>query len=274
MDPTFLCIGTYRAGTTWLYRILKEHPDIFLPDEKELMFFSHHYDKGIAWYKKFFEGGRACSCAGDISPTYLSSPKAAERIYSHFPDVKLILSLRNPPDQVYSLYKLWLARSYTDKDISSVIEEEDEFLDNILYWKHLARYLEFFDRKNILILFFEDLNKDPKEYLRQVYKFLGVKERYPESIYERQNQYREPRNMALENVITGTGDMLRRMRLLGLKSLLNRIGISEVIKKLNTASRQKKGEMPEEVRERINDYVKQDKRGLEEFTGRDLSFWR
>ncbi len=272
MDPTFICIGTYRAGTTWLYNVLKEHSDIFLPDEKELMFFSHHYEKGIQWYKKFFEGACGSKCSGDISPTYLSSPEAPERIYRHFPNVKLILSLRNPPDQVYSLYKLWLARNYTDKDINKVIEEEDEFLNNILYWKHLSKYLEFFDREKILVLFFEDLGKDPKAYLGQVYRFLGVEENYPESIYERRNQYRAPRSMIIENIITGTGDMLRRMRMLGLKSFLNKLGISEKIKKINTASQQK-GEIPIEVRKRINEYVKQDKSGLEKFTGRDLSFW-
>ncbi|VAX29024.1 hypothetical protein MNBD_NITROSPIRAE02-1207 [hydrothermal vent metagenome] len=273
MGPNFLCIGTYRAGTTWLYRVLKEHPDIFLPDEKELMFFSHHYDKGVGWYEKFFEGRHGQKCAGDISPTYLSSPQAAARIYRHFPDVKLIVSLRNPPEQVYSLYKLWLARSYTDKDIGIAIEEEKEFLDNILYWRHLSRYLEFFDRENILVLFFEDLKEDPKAYLKQVYGFLGVEERYPESIYEKYNQYRKPRNMIVENIITGTGDLLRRLRLLKFKSLLNNIGVSEWIKKFNT-KREKKDEMPKEVRSRINEYIKDDKRRLEEFVGRDLSFWR
>ncbi|HEB76015.1 MAG TPA: hypothetical protein ENJ04_06665 [Nitrospirae bacterium] len=273
MGPNFLCIGTYRAGTTWLYRVLKEHPDIFLPDEKELMFFSHHYDKGIGWYEKFFEGRRGEKCAGDISPTYLSSPQAAGRIYRHFPDIKLIASLRNPPEQVYSLYNLWLSRGYTDKDVKTVIEEEAEFLDNILYWRHLSRYLEFFDRDRILVLLFEDLRKDPKAYLKEVYDFLGVEEFYPESVYEKYNQFREPRNMMVEKLITGTGDLLRRLRLLKLKSVLNRLGVSEGIKRFNTKGAEKDA-IPEDVRKRINEHVREDTRRLEEFLGRDLSFWR
>ena len=79
--------------------------------------------------------------------------------------------------------------------------------------------------------------------------------------------------MRVENIITGTGDLLRRLRLLKFKSLLNNIGVSEWIKKFNT-KREKKDEMPKEVRSRINEYIKDDKRRLEEFVGRDLSFWR
>ncbi len=273
MGPNFLCIGTYRAGTTWLYRVLKEHPDIFLPDEKELMFFSHHYDKGIEWYNRFFEGRRGEKCAGDISPTYLSSPEAAARIHRHFPGIKLILSLRNPPDQVYSLYRLWRSRSYTDKDIGTVLDEEEEFLDNILYWRHLSRYLDYFDRERILVLFYEEIEEDPEEYLRKVYRFLGVEERYPPLIHERHNQNREPRNILVENIVTGTGDLLRRMRLLRLKSFLNRMGVSERIKRLNTKEREDRG-MPDEVRARINAHVEEDKKRLQEFLGRDLSFWK
>lgn len=37
--PTFLGIGAQKAGTTWLYRGLELHPDIWLPPVKELHFF-------------------------------------------------------------------------------------------------------------------------------------------------------------------------------------------------------------------------------------------
>ena len=37
--PDFLCIGAQKAGTTWLYDNLKKHPDLGLPDVKELHYF-------------------------------------------------------------------------------------------------------------------------------------------------------------------------------------------------------------------------------------------
>jgi hypothetical protein len=37
--PDFLCIGAQKSGTSWLYRVLMEHPQIFMPPIKELHFF-------------------------------------------------------------------------------------------------------------------------------------------------------------------------------------------------------------------------------------------
>lgn len=39
MIPDFLVIGSQKAGTTWLDRNLRNHPNIWLPPEKELHFF-------------------------------------------------------------------------------------------------------------------------------------------------------------------------------------------------------------------------------------------
>ncbi|CAN0605590.1 unnamed protein product, partial [Ectocarpus sp. 12 AP-2014] len=48
--PDFLCIGAQRAGTTWLHNRLLEHPDLYLPPEKELQFFNAFFDRGLDWY--------------------------------------------------------------------------------------------------------------------------------------------------------------------------------------------------------------------------------
>lgn len=39
MNPQFLIIGAQKAGTTWLFKNLESHPEIWLPPEKELHFF-------------------------------------------------------------------------------------------------------------------------------------------------------------------------------------------------------------------------------------------
>lgn len=41
--PRFLCIGAQKAGTSWLDRRLREHPEIWLPPFKELHFFDHKF---------------------------------------------------------------------------------------------------------------------------------------------------------------------------------------------------------------------------------------
>ncbi len=43
MYPDFLVIGAQKAGTTWLYRNLRVHPQIWMPEEKEI----HYFDEKI-----------------------------------------------------------------------------------------------------------------------------------------------------------------------------------------------------------------------------------
>lgn len=41
---SFLCIGAQKAGTTWLHEMLNRHPNLALPEQKEI----HFWD----WYVK------------------------------------------------------------------------------------------------------------------------------------------------------------------------------------------------------------------------------
>jgi hypothetical protein len=41
--PDFLCIGAQRAGTSWLYSNLRQHPQIWLPPLKELHYFDTNW---------------------------------------------------------------------------------------------------------------------------------------------------------------------------------------------------------------------------------------
>jgi hypothetical protein len=38
--PDFICIGPTKTGTTWLYEMLRHHPQVWLPPLKELRFFN------------------------------------------------------------------------------------------------------------------------------------------------------------------------------------------------------------------------------------------
>ena len=66
-NPNFICIGLEKTGTTWLYKILQNHPQVFIPYKKEIRFFwektflpnnnifrrftsSHFHNRGIRRY--------------------------------------------------------------------------------------------------------------------------------------------------------------------------------------------------------------------------------
>lgn len=174
--PTFLGIGAQRAGTTWLFENLRTHPDVYVPEVKEINFFaSAAYQKGLDWYAGFFRAGRDRLAVGEMTPEYLLHPEAARRIKKTLGRVKLIAILRNPIERLVSAY----ARGLREGDWSCTLEEfirgnVDHCVDRGLYWEQLRRYLALFPREDFFVGLYEDIEADPIAFLRGIYVFLGV----------------------------------------------------------------------------------------------------
>src|SRR5438067_1247995 len=106
--PTFLGIGSMRCGSTWLYEVLKCHPDIRVSDRKEMHFFfmREMLQHDLDWYNAHFEpenGGEPKPVRGEISPVY-ARLKAwqVNRIAKLLPDLRIILTLRHPIERAWS----------------------------------------------------------------------------------------------------------------------------------------------------------------------------
>lgn len=106
--PDFVGIASAKAGTSWWYRLLLEHPAI-KPNRlatKELTYFRHFGHRGpgpaaIDTYRQAFAAPRCCIC-GEWSPMYLSYPLAINYLAQAAPDTKLLAIVRNPVDRVRS----------------------------------------------------------------------------------------------------------------------------------------------------------------------------
>ena len=236
------------------------------------MFFSHHYKKGIKWYEGCFSGYKGEKCVGEIAPPYLSDREVPQRIKEDLKSVKLIVTLRNPIDQIQSLYNLWLSRGYVKDEIDTVILSEPDLLNNVLYYKHIKSYLRFFNDEQILVLFYEDFLDDPKRFLINIYDFLRIENIFPDDILDFVNRGRVPKSLKFEKVIVKAGDFLRRSGFIRLKGFLNKSGISDFAKALNT-SKDGRNFMPDQTRSLIADYVREDIHNLSKQFNRDLSKW-
>jgi hypothetical protein len=186
MLPNFLIIGAQRSGTTSLFQVLKRHPQIFLPDIKEVNFFFHdnHYRRGVEYYQTFFaEAPPSADLVGEASPGYLCKPEVPRRIHGLLPSVKLVAVLRNPVDRAYSQY--WDNRRFLAEPLS--FEQAMEvaltpeyrhgqrgYFSRGAYINQIESYLEMFKREQMLVLIFEDLKKDPEAVFRRCFDFLGV----------------------------------------------------------------------------------------------------
>jgi tetratricopeptide (TPR) repeat protein len=202
--PNFIIIGCQRCGTTSLYTYLAQHPQILTPIKKEMDFFSWHFDRGIDWYLAHFPPMPSGEqfLTGEASPSYFDSREAPERLYSLFPEAKLIVLLRNPVDRAISqFYRLtglnWEARSL-DRVISDEIErlnqnpeyiigeEPGNYLARGRYIEFIKNWRAFFPREQLLILKSEDFYAGAAATVKQVLEFLDLPE-YQLSEYQNAN---------------------------------------------------------------------------------------
>src|SRR5262249_9779715 len=117
--PTFVGIGSMRCGSTWLYEVLKCHPDIRLSDRKELDFFflRQMLRHDLNWYETQFaphDGDHPKPLRGEISPLYARLKGwQVRRIAQFLPDLRIFLTLRHPIERIWS--QALLEFGYLDK---------------------------------------------------------------------------------------------------------------------------------------------------------------
>ena len=198
--PRFLCIGAQKAGTTTLHHLLAIHPQIFVPAEKELHYFTLHADQGVEWYAGRFAAARPDQICGDITPYYLFHPEAPRRICDLLPRVKLVVLLRDPVERALSGYFHSLRLGLESLPIEEAFAREEErlagaaaelvalggrhlshqehsYLARSRYDEQLARYGDLFSREQLLVLRSEDLFAEPAAVWRQLLEFLELEHR-------------------------------------------------------------------------------------------------
>lgn len=190
--PKFLGIGAAKSGTTSLHDILSKHPELFLPQKKELAFFctEHHFREGLKKYASNFEKAGDKTC-GEITPQYMYSDEAFSRVVETLgSDIKIIVMLRNPADRAYSHYQHMRFRGQDTLSFQEALKAEPtrlrnnvqsrfkySYLDRGYYARQLKPWIERFGIDNIFIIIFETdfRGKALNHTLTKLQKFLGVK---------------------------------------------------------------------------------------------------
>lgn len=198
--PNFFIVGAPKCGTTAMNDYLAKHPDIFIPEIKEVHFFGRDLEitKGAlrdeAAYLELFDGVNE-PVAGEASVWYLYSRTAAKEIHAFNPDAKIIVMLRNPPDMLYSQHSQFLYNGNEDiEDFREALAAEPErkagrripasahlvdglfYSETVKYAEQLGRYFDTFGRENVHVILYDDFRADLGGTYRGVLKFLGVRE--------------------------------------------------------------------------------------------------
>lgn len=186
--PDFVGVGAQRAGTSWLYHALNAHPEIFLP-LKEVHFFDEKFDEGLDWYFSLFETDKAHSITGEFTPDYLSEEQAMLRLAEHCPESKILVMLRDPFERAYSAYNLYKAHGrFENMSFEQAIVEDKNIIRKSLYSHQIERLFKLFPKQNIKIYDFDDVAINPLGLVQDVYKFLGVDDKFsPPRVTEKYN---------------------------------------------------------------------------------------
>jgi hypothetical protein len=199
--PDFVGIASAKAGTTWWYRLLIEHPAV-KPNRlaaKELTYFRHFGHRGpgadaIETYRQAFAAPKGCLC-GEWSPIYVSYPLAVNYLGQAAPDAKLIAILRNPVDRTRSFLSHALSIGAQRPDLGrpgarprNALSMFRAAVSSGLLCESFVRLLRVFDRSKLLLLQYERCALDPGFEIARTYRFLGLDDSFiPASIDRKVN---------------------------------------------------------------------------------------
>jgi hypothetical protein len=267
--PDFLGVGPPRTATSWLDAVLRGHAA--MPREiKEVDFFVKNYGRGIEWYKSYFRDADPALPAGEICPSYFGPPEVRERVKLHLPNCKIICTIRDPVESLYSGYRLSLRNVWTRTDIESFAASG---------WGSgragaLRAWREMFGVDHVLACIYDDLEADPQRYLDTICDFIGIQRidlAGHELASRRVNTFKQlPKNQWLARKARKLRDRLIEREAYGVVDMLRRAGIWRFCF-------ERGGELPPlslAVEQRLRDRCKPDIEELERLIGRDLSMWK
>jgi hypothetical protein len=252
--PDFFIVGHAKCGTTALYRMLSEHPQIFMSDPKEPWFFARENpnpqlagERSMAFtgrkretlseYLTLFAAARPEQRIGEASSSYLWSTSAPERIAAMRPDARIVAMFREPASFVRSLHlQLLSAHEETEKSLRRAVELEEArregkhlppyaywpqtlmYCERVRYVEQLKRYRAVFPDEQLLVLVYEDFRADNDGTLRRLMRFLDVDETFAVKVIEA-NSTVGVRSVRLDelrrSLRAGRGPGLRALRDLG-----------------------------------------------------------
>jgi hypothetical protein len=196
--PDFFIIGAPKCGTTALNDYLRQHPQIFMPEKKDITYFGTdlNFSQPRISHKEYlalFRDANGATCIGETSVWYLYSRKAAEEIKSFSPSARIIVMLRNPVDMLYAQHSQFLFNCNEDiVSFEAALQAEEErkngrriplqshFVEGLFYREttkyseQLERYFEVFGRENVHVIIFDDFKHDTARAYRETLTFLGV----------------------------------------------------------------------------------------------------
>jgi len=270
--PNFLYIGPDKSGSTWMYEMLRQHPQCYVPRIKDIYFFDRYYDRGLSWYAGLFrDAPPEARAIGELSHDYLFSDQAAVRIQRDLPGVRLFTSLRDPIERSFSHYLYMVRSGMTASPFEEAVRQFPEIIDNSLYHKHLARYVERFEPSRLSVFLFDDLVADPREFGRRMFEYLGLTSDVEMDFDRKVLSASRPRNRRLARMAKQGANLARRFGLVGLVGAMKGSATSRWL--YAPYRDEERPSLPPDARRRLAEVYRPDVERLQSLIKRNLDHW-
>jgi hypothetical protein len=208
----FIYIGVPKAGSTWLFEALRNHPDVRLFPSKASKHFESETPKPIADYRKQLENFAPGGKVGEIShDAYLYRHNAAI-LREHFPDVRILVCLREPGDFARSLLQWLQAHTSRYGEGADTMMAHPRLRAWMDFAGGLRRFYDAFPPEQIKVLFFEDFQANPRRFYEDVCAHVGITcAHQPEVLHEVINPARAPRFPVVTHAVFRAGVVTRKL---------------------------------------------------------------
>jgi hypothetical protein len=249
-----------------------------MPEEKEVDFFSYRFDHGYQWYEHLFGTNDSRLKTGEVSPSYFHDPAAPGRVGVYRPDMKILLTLRDPIQRAMSNHRHEIRLGHlTGSDLSfeAGMANNPMYIEQGLYAKHLRNWLAHFPKQQILVVLMDDIEADPGRVAREVFRFLDIDDTFqPASLTRRYNQSIANRFQMLFRAKEHAYHISRKAGMGWLWSAGTSLGIRSLYRRVNTAACD--GRVPpmsSASKRLLRRAFADDIRDLEVLLGRNLTHW-
>lgn len=292
-------VGAAKAGTTALYYLLNQHPEICFPVVKEPNFFSNLNgeqevvkpgtgpgDSSTTWtdsldaYHKLYRCSKDHHYRLDASVSYLYSTRAACHISRYSPGARIVIVLRNPVDRAWSHYKHLVRDGRESLSFEEALNREEERIKEGwefswhlkqmgLYSRQIQRYFDHFGRSQVRVFLFDDLKANIKDIIKITEEFLQL----PEFSYNFQQNRHNISGVSRSKTLSGLVNRVVRY-----KSTINKVvppmathWLMQLFRSVNT--KEAALTLREETRKELISFFKDDIKKTEQLINRDLSTW-
>ena len=188
--PDFFILGTQKAGTSSLYRMLIQHPEVTGPIiSKELQFFNKietlSLDRIREYERLFFpDWFKQRKRSFEATPEYLFHEQVPQMLKEYAPNSKFIILLRDPVERAFSHWRMihfkWARLQRKNTEVRSFMEvcsdTKHEVVQRGIYINQLQRYFKLFNAGQFLILDSNCLLRETQVTMNAITEFLGVEE--------------------------------------------------------------------------------------------------